>query len=462
MKKILFAWPPLKDPKGYATSGNQRQFSWLNSPNFAYPIIPALALTMLQETGNQTLWMDSVAEEYDYVQFGQILLQAAPDYIVMECPTPLIKRYWEIAAGIKEYLPNIKIILCGPHVTALPEESAGKVDHIVKGGSWHKEVYRIIHGQEWPEDKLIPHINRDSSKWWLYAYHNGNFRCVPGTYIMSAIDCWHRPGCTFCSWADFHPTYNVRPVADVLDEIEALINKGFTEIFDDSGTFPVGDWLEEFCQGMIDRGYNDYIDFGCNMRFGALKDTDFQLMRKAGFRMVLWGVESVNQRTLDLLNKGVKVNQIQRDLILARAARLDSHLTVMFGFPWETYEESERTYKMARYWLKKGYAFSAQATICIPYPGTLLYEMCKKEGILLSEDWDDFDQSRPIMKIQFSEKKLRALQKGIYNIAYHPEFLIRKLSHIRSMNDLKYYLRISRKIVNRFNDFYVTGKAAQD
>jgi hypothetical protein len=89
---------------------------------------------------------------------------------------------------------------------------------------------------------------------------------------------------------------------NLLQEIEELINFGFTEIFDDTGTFPTGEWLEIFCREMIDRGYNDYVSLGCNMRFGALRPEDIKLMAKAGFRMILWGFESANQTTLDKLN----------------------------------------------------------------------------------------------------------------------------------------------------------------
>ena len=64
-----------------------------------------------------------------------------------------------------------------------------------------------------------------------------------------------------------------------MQEVEELINFGFKEFFDDSGTFPVGKWFHEFCNEMIERGYNKHIKWGCNMRFHALKPEDFKLMQ---------------------------------------------------------------------------------------------------------------------------------------------------------------------------------------
>lgn len=279
--KIIIATPPLKDTKGYATVGQNRQFSWAKSPFYAYPIIPATCATMLLAAKQEILWVDSIADELNEIDFGRIVIQMNPDYLVFEAPTPLIKRYWEIINGFKTHLSNIKIILCGEHVTALPEESKlnCKADYILQGGKWYLEAYKIITGKDWIGK--LPHIDRNATRWWSYAYKNGNFKYIPGTYIMSAQDCWYRPGCNFCSWANYHKDFYLRPVEDVLDEVEKLINMGFKEIFDDSGTFPVGDWLKTFCQEIIDRGYNRYVAFGCNMRFGILTAEEYKLLGKA-------------------------------------------------------------------------------------------------------------------------------------------------------------------------------------
>ena len=90
----------------------------------------------------------------------------------------------------------------------------------------------------------LPFIDRDLTKWKLYAYHNGNYKRTPGTYIMSGRDCWWHK-CTFC--VEQNNKYEVRSVSDVSDEIIECRKMGFREIFDDSGTFPADIWLEHFC-----------------------------------------------------------------------------------------------------------------------------------------------------------------------------------------------------------------------
>ncbi len=147
----------------------------------------------------------------------------------------------------------------------------------------------------------LPFINRTLSKWNLYNTRNGNFKVTPGAYTMAGRDCWWRKdgGCTFCSWPTLYPTFRAMKPERLADEIGVLINRyGVKSVFDDTGCFPAGEWLRKFANLMIERGYNKTIQFSCNMRFGALKREEYRLMKKAGFRMLLFGIESGSQARL--------------------------------------------------------------------------------------------------------------------------------------------------------------------
>lgn len=474
MPRIIFAVPPVKSDKGFAQATQNRQYQYFRDPTFIYPIIPAIFTTMiLTEPGNEVLWVDSVAEGLNDVEFGKLILEMRPDFIVFEANTMVITQYYEFIDGIKKNTPvkdmegrilwAPKIILCGEHVTALPDEvkEKCKADYFIQGGKWYNDAFKIITGKDWPKDKLLPHINRDASRWWLYAYKNGNYKYLPATYTMASQDCWYRPkqACTFCSWVNYHPENVTRPVEDFLQEIKGLINFGFKEFFDDSGTFPVGKWLDEFCHEMIDRGYNKYIKWGCNMRFKALQPADFKLMAKAGCRFILWGFESANQGTLDKLSKGYAVKEVSPNLIAARMAGIWNHLTVMNGYPWETLEEEKNTFKMVKWLLVNDWAASMQSTIFMPYPGTRAFEECKGQGLILTEDWSKWDMTHQVIKLKYSFEDALKLQKEYYNISYHPRFIFNRLKNIRSGEDLKQYFRLGKKVINRFAGVHAAGVA---
>lgn len=410
---------------------------------------------------------------------------------------PLVMAQQETVPPCAGTVP--KVVLFGDHVTALPEESFhnSQVDFILTGGDYDFLLLNLcnylskkgLSPQELP-NKLIkgtvpkteelalgiyyrqdgqikntgrfrlnhdlnslPFIDRDLTKWQLYAFENGNYKRTPATYIMSARDCWWGK-CTFCSWPTLYPEFRTRSTANVLDEIGALIeNFKVREIMDDSGCFPVGDWLKSFCQGMIGRGYNKRVYFDCNMRFGALNAEDFKLMKKANFRLLLFGLESANQATLDRLNKGLKVERIIEDCKLATKAGLFPHITIMFGYPWENYADALKTLQLGHWLLKKGLAYTMQATVVIPYPGSRLFQECLENTWLLTEDWSGFDMKRPVMRAPLSEKEIMHLVQSMYKVSFHPEFIFRKFFSLRDADDLKYYLRAAKKVLGHIFDF---------
>ena len=299
--RIAIAYPPLKSEKGVALLTQNRQFQWFSRPTYIFPVVPATAATMLKKAGHEVLFLDGIASELSPEAFDSKLAAFRPDLVVLETKTPVVKRHWK---WIAEH--DYKSVLVGDHVTALPEESIEKpgVWAVIPGGDWDFGLLDFLAAgcpkgvQPFAlKDSIAdaPWIDRDLVHWELYAEKNGNFRRKPGTYIMSGRDCWHGK-CTFCSWTTLYPRYRVRKVKDVVDEIEMLVSKyGVKEIMDDSGSFPVGQWLTDFCNEMIVRGLNKKVRIDCNMRFGRLTLDDYKLMRKAGFQFVLFGVESANQ-----------------------------------------------------------------------------------------------------------------------------------------------------------------------
>lgn len=208
---------------------------------------------------------------------------------------------------------------------------------------------------------------------------------------MAGRDCWWRRngGCTFCSWTTLYPTWRVRSVENVLDKIGELIERyRIREIMDDTATFPAGEWLRDFCREMVERGYNERINFDCDLRFGALTSKDYRLMAKAGFRFLLYGLESASQKTIDRLNKDIRIAAIEEELREVKRineeskGHLEPHVTCMVGYPWEIKEEATKTIQMTRKLFSKGLIDSPQATIMIPYPGTTLFKGVQEEWMV--------------------------------------------------------------------------------
>lgn len=482
--KIFISYPPLESERGIACLTQNRQFQWFNNPTYIYPVIPAYAATLLKRKGFKTTWDDAIMEEISYDQWKKRIISAKPDLVALETKTPVVERHWEIIDEIKKELPKTKLVLMGDHATAFPEESMKKssVDFVIESGDYdfmllnlakHLDRKIKLEGGFWYRDKAgkiknsgssdltkhnlndLPLIDRELTKWKEYGYKNGNFKYTPGAYMMSGRDCWWGK-CTFCSWTTFFPGKNFRTISaqKALDEVGNLIKLGAKEIMEDSGSLPIGKWLEEFCEGMISRGYNKKIVMSCNMRITGIKKLEtWKLMKKAGFRFILFGLESANQETLDKIQKGLKVEEIEPGLKLCKEAGLEPHITAMIGYPWETKKMAQNTIDLATDLFRKGYVDTLQATVVIPYPGTPLYKDCKKNGWLLTEKYSDFDQRTQVMKSALTTEDSKEMVQGLYKSFLTTQFIFRKIISIRNLNDVKFFWMAGWKVLGHLTDF---------
>ena len=479
---ISISYPPLNSTKGSAFLSQNRQFQWTHTNNVIYPIIPASAATLLNKNNYQVFWDDAIAEKISYKQWFNRLVSRQPDLIAIETKTPVIKKHWQIIKKIKKNLPSSRIVLMGDHVTALPRESLknSPVDYILTGGDydfmllslanhiskstklepgfWYRRGSVIKNSGKFALKHhaldSLPIIDRQLSQWNLYSRHNSNFKYLPGSYIMSGRDCWWGK-CKFCSWTTLFPNQTFRSFSPQhqIKEIENLIKLGVREVFDDSGTLPVGDWLEKFCRLLISKKLNQKVTLGCNMRLNTLSLKQYQLLKNANFRLLLFGLESANQKTLNKINKNLEINKIKTSLDWAKQAGLSPHLTVMIGYPWETYNDAQKTLNLARQLFKLGLADSIQATILIPYPGTSLFKYCQKNKLLLTQNWNNFDMHVPIIKSPISNKLQQQLIQNLFKGVLTPRFLIKQIISIRNFDDFNHLVNYSLKFIKKLKDF---------
>lgn len=479
--KVFISYPPFRD-KGSPMWTQNRQFQWYHVGSYIYPLVPAMAATLLDREGFDVVWNDAIASAETFEQFINTIRTEKPDLIVFESKTPIIKRLWKLAADLKGNGIESKLLFFGDHVTAKPEESMieSPVDYVITGGNydisllalakhlrdgevlpdgiWHRNGNEIRNTGKFKLDydlNRLPFIDRRLTK--AHLYGEKWKRRLPFMYTMVGRDCpWSK--CTFCSWTTLYPRFKTRSPDSLLDEIGYLIDEfGTKEIFDDTGTFPGGNWLKTFCKGMIERGYHKEILFSCNMRFDYMLDPAVpELMKKAGFRKVKSGLESASDETLSRIRKGYGVKEIVQGCQNAARAGIDVHLTVIVGYPWETKEDAQRTLDLARKLMADGDAEMLQATILVPYPGTPLYRYGVDNKLFRfdARDYDRFDMTEPVFKTpDMAPEEVVDMCQGVYRSFLSPRFVLRRLRDTHSWEDVDYLLRGVRAVVGHLRDF---------
>src|SRR3989338_2695193 len=485
--KIIIGYPPIKTKQGRtALLSQNRQYQEFHNKTYLFPVVLATAATWIKNNGNEVIWLDAIAEKINYNDFISILEKEKPDLFLFETKCPVIKQHWKLVNDLKNKFKGLKIAVCGDHVSFLPKETMENcnVDFVITSGFydfavvelveslkenkkipegiWYKQHNKIAKNGNYKISKNLdsaPIIDRKLTKNELYQKEY-NIKGKPYAYIMSARDCyWGK--CAFCIWNHtLYPkgSFRFRSPQNVFEEVKHLVDEaGIKEIFDDAGTITVGNWLKEFCKLMIGSGYNKKVIYSCNMRFGAVGLEEYKLMKEAGFRLLKFGLESANQKTLDRIDKGIKVSDIEEGCKLAKKAQLEIHLTMMVGYFWETRQEALNTLNLAKKLMLNGHADILQSTVVIPYPGTPLYEEAIKEDMLLVDkyDYESFDMAKPILKTpDMAPEKVMSICDSIYSkIFLSPRYIIRHLSKMRSMDDIKYTLNGVKAVIGHMKDF---------
>jgi hypothetical protein len=57
------------------------------------------------------------------------------------------------------------------------------------------------------------------------------------------------------------------------------------------------------------------------------------------------------------------------------------------------------------------------------------------------------------MKTPMGDKEVLSMTRGVYNVAFDPEFIIRRILAIRSVRDMEFMLKAGKKVLGHIKDF---------
>jgi len=109
-------------------------------------------------------------------------------------------------------------------------------------------------------------------------------------------------------------------------------------------------------------------------------------MKAAGCWQMAYGVETGSQRLMQVIQKGITLEQVEEVFNWTKQAGLNIAAYFMLGLPTETVQESWQTIEFAKH-LEPDWA---EFTLTTPFPGTPLFETARHEGRLTSLDWSKF------------------------------------------------------------------------
>lgn len=249
------------------------------------------------------------------------------------------------------------IVFEGEHaLLELVEQVGGKRDFTKVSNLIYRENGVVkIHEPFFTEDlNKLPTPDFDGLP--LKLYHAP----APVLPVQTSRGCYYRK-CAFCNLHLDHRNFRLRRPDLLLDDIRKLSQKYDTPYFfftDES--VPVNQ-LREISQGLL-KNQGDIKWMG-GVRFENTLDRDvLGKMYESGCQKLVFGLESYNQRVLDLMKKGIKAEVVKRILDECLNIGIAFHLYIIVGFPTETEKEALETLEFV---LKKEYLDSPGFS-CLP------------------------------------------------------------------------------------------------
>jgi anaerobic magnesium-protoporphyrin IX monomethyl ester cyclase len=187
--------------------------------------------------------------------------------------------------------------------------------------------------QPWPARQAID-ISRYVQTW---RTHHG----TGSVNFITARGCPFR--CNWCSHSVYGQSHRRRDPVMVVDEVEWLLDQYSPDIIwvsDDVFTIN-HEWLRRYTAEMQRRSLR--IPFECISRADRLNGEMLDLLAQLGCFRIWIGSESGSQRILDAMDRGVKVEQVQTSIRLARERGIQTGMFLMWGYEGEELDDIEAT-----------------------------------------------------------------------------------------------------------------------
>lgn len=370
-----------------------------------------------------------IRSEGELATLPEIVSANSPDCIGFSLVTNQRKYLDPFVSACRKSFDGL-VICGGVHPTLSPDETlqCEGVDGVVIGeGEYplatlaekieNNETNRSILSFRWKEKSLnnanvsscgVQAFERDINKLSTPDYTIFDVDAIldaVGGYLPVIISRGCPYNCTYCcneaiksvypSGRGYFRILNPQHAIDQLKSFkERFPIKGF--IFEDDLLIWNKKWFTDFATAYTKEIGLPYI---CNSRFELVRDKELVTsLKESGCKQVMFGLESGDEEyRKSYLKRAYSNESVYTATRLLRDAGVPFFTYNIMGFPFETEEQMTKTYELNREIRPQ----SGQVFFFYPYPGTDLYEICKKNDLLKPELMNDVAgyTEKPVIKL---------------------------------------------------------------
>lgn len=421
-----------------------------------------LAGYLEQFTDNRVEVLDAQAQELSYDALRGEITRRRPDVVGLTAMTFTLIDVIKTARLVKAIDSATPVVLGGPHVHLYPKETLDipEVDYLVlgegevafaqmlerigdpgsmagvEGIAFRHDEQMVLTGPRALEEDLdkLPFPARHLTP--HKKYSSVIARRAPITTMFTSRGCPYQ--CIFCDRPHLGKKFRARSAKNVVDEMEACVSLGIREflVYDDTFTIQRQRVLD-ICDEIIHRNLD--IGWDIRARVNTVDDEMLRRLRQAHCERIHYGVEAGTDRVLQILQKGITLEQARQAFQATKKAGISTLAYFMIGAPTETREEVLQTIEFA----KSLAPDFTHITIVTPFPGTKLYQMGLAQGQFTHDFWQEFAANpTPDFQPQYWEENLsRGELQELVTYAYksfyeRPGYIVQRLLQVRSPGEL--------------------------
>ena len=448
----------------------------LKNPKNQYTSIPIGLISLasfLQINGYETEVLDTIGEDLkNYEPFNGVyrvglsnhkvikcIEASKPDVVGISCAfTPRFPNVVQISRLVKQFNPNIPVIVGGMHATVCADKvlQEPSIDFVVMGEAefpvmnlLEKLKTNTLKGEELkgisfrtPEGIFINKErvlldNLDVLPIPAYdlipmeKYFRSGVRRdalteeVRQTSVITSRGCPFQ--CTFCSsqsmWGN---VCRQRSPMHILAEIEMLLNSyGVKEIaFEDDNLSLNKDRIHQLCREIIHRNLKFKWTTPNGIHIANLDKSLLRLMKSSGCRRLNFGIESGDEHILnDVMNKKISLDKVREVVKIAQDEGIVTLGYFVIGMPGETKESLQRTIEFA----KSLALHEIGVFVATPFPQTQLERECRDKGYLKKDFTDIIAEDDIENQIFFETPMLPTETLLYYKSIFLKEFYKKKI-----------------------------------
>lgn len=224
--------------------------------------------------------------------------------------------------------------------------------------------------------------------------------------------------CNWCAKPIYGNRYNARSAANVVKELVWLKQlTAFNHVWfcDDIFGLKPG-WLKEFNTEVHKHNLKflykiqSRVDLLLNDGSGDKEESGIQYLAQSGCEEVWVGAESGSQKILDAMDKGTKVQQIEKATQLMKTHGIKPCFFLQFGYLGEDNTDIKKTIDMVFRLMPHDIGIS----VSYPLPGTGFYEKVKSQ-LGQKQNWTHSDELAVMFQSTYPNAFYRRLQRYVHH-----------------------------------------------